>query len=76
MASLSSGCICSCTHPFLSICMNLYIYLFVLALNFHLVKRHSQRPKKFQLSGQQTFTRKNFPDEVSELFLRHVPKLR
>ena len=31
-----------------------------------------QRPKKSQLSGWQTFTRKNFPDEVRKLFSRHV----
>ena len=30
----------------------------------------NQRPKKSQLSGRQTFTRKNFPDEVRKLFSR------
>ena len=31
-----------------------------------------QRPKKSELSGWQTFTRKNFPDQVRKLFSRHV----
>ena len=31
-----------------------------------------QSPKKSQLSGRQTLTRKNFPDEVRKFFLRHV----
>ena len=35
-----------------------------------------QRPKKSQLSGWQTFTRKNFPDEVRKLFSRHVCQKR
>ena len=35
-----------------------------------------QRPKKSQLSGLQTFTRKNFPDEVRKLFSRHVCQKR
>ena len=32
----------------------------------------SQRPKKSKLSGWQTLTRKNFPDEVRKSFLRQM----
>ena len=35
-----------------------------------------ERPKKSQLSGWQTFTRKNFPDKVRKLFSRHVCQKR
>ena len=31
-----------------------------------------QRPKKSKLSGWQTLTRKNFPDEVRKLFSRQM----
>ena len=34
--------------------------------------REAQSPKKSQLSGRRTVTRKNFPDEVSKFFPRHV----
>ena len=32
----------------------------------------NQRPKKSQLSGRQTITRKNFPDAPRKSFLRHI----
>ena len=31
-----------------------------------------QRPKKSKISGRQTFTRKNFPDEARQTFPRHI----
>ena len=44
------------------------LYMYVLSppppLPFLPPSLPDQRPKKSQLSGRQTFTRKNFPDEV------------
>ena len=35
-------------------------------------KAIKQRPKKSKISGRQTFTRKNFPDEARQSFPRHI----